>query len=274
MKQDLQRIEAALHLMGQTSQTPAPPQPDSVSGAERASLPDPNLLSFLIPADPGDQTVTEDFPPAPTTGLPPVPDLVANPPAGSGKEMKSLLLPRVRKPGFTSHRNAANPALAMNLLKELEAIVAGWQQQLHQVLRQLQDLYLEGPILNGWLESYGCQEGTAPAFRHAEVDCLMNYVEKLVQTSDVTSEPSVGVSDSVSPVGTAAGAGYRLCGMNEDGQLWFRHCPSEQVPEVSLAIVRYQKLQGLLEQKDELEQRLSNLAETLIGLHAQMKSET
>jgi hypothetical protein len=184
--------------------------------------------------------------------------------------IKPPTLPKPKSFSLTSHRNAANPALAISLLKDLETIVSGWQQELQQVLKQIQDLYLEGPIVDGWLESYTCQEGAAPAFRHAEVDCLMNYVEKL----SGASEQPVQI-DSSSAYGTtrlqqdAANSGYRLCGLNEDGQLWFRHCPPEQLPAISLAIARYQRLRELLTRKQELEVCLAQLTETLVMMHSQ-----
>ncbi|MCX7597003.1 MAG: hypothetical protein N2235_25305, partial [Fischerella sp.] len=67
---------------------------------------------------------------------------------------KTPRLPKFKTPSFTSHRNGANPALAMNLLEEIQEIVAGWQTELQKIVRQIQDVYLEGPIVNGWLESY------------------------------------------------------------------------------------------------------------------------
>src|SRR4028119_1759857 len=43
---------------------------------------------------------------------------------------KTPMLPKFKAPSFSNHRHAANPALAMNLLQEIEAIVDGWQQEL------------------------------------------------------------------------------------------------------------------------------------------------
>ena len=60
--------------------------------------------------------------------------------------------------------------------------------------------------------------------------------------------------------------------MNEEGQIWFRHCPAEQVPAVSLAILRYQRLKTLLSQKDTLQSRLSRLAESLIEVHSEARA--
>jgi hypothetical protein len=175
-----------------------------------------------------------------------------------------LSLPRVATSGFTTHRNAANPALATNLLKEIEILVSGWQVELQQILKQIQDIYLEGAIVDGWLESYSPEELDSPTLRHAEVDCLMDYVEKTWGDGTASIEPTPPTPNP---------SGYRLCGLNEDGQLWFRHCPPEQIPVVSLAIARYQKLKLLLVRKQSLETRLSQLAETLIAMHAELKQD-
>lgn len=68
----------------------------------------------------------------------------------------------------------------------------------------------------------------------------------------------------------SSGATYRVCGVNEDGQLWYRPCPDEQILDVSLAIVRYQRLQQLLSRKRSLEIRLTYLTETLLSTHSRL----
>ena len=168
-------------------------------------------------------------------------------------------LPKLKPLNFTSHRNGANPALAVNLLREIEQVVVNWQDELQQVLRQIQDLYLEGPIVDGWLESQpqGAETDVSP-LRHADVERLLHFVDKVCQPQTKGS----------SEVGRAAG--YRLCGLNPDGQLWCRDCPPEQVPSVSLAIARYHKLRQLLTRKQELETRLSQLSEALILMHGHL----
>ena len=64
--------------------------------------------------------------------------------------------------------------------------------------------------------------------------------------------------------------GYCLCGLSDAGQPWVRDCPAEQVPDVSLAIARYQRFQHILGRKRELESRLTHLTEALIELHGQV----
>ncbi len=68
----------------------------------------------------------------------------------------------------------------------------------------------------------------------------------------------------------SSGSTYRLCGVNDEGQLWQRPCPAEQILEISLAIVRYQRLQQLLSRKRSLEIRLTYLTETLLSTHSRL----
>jgi hypothetical protein len=174
---------------------------------------------------------------------------------------KTPSLPKFKNPSFSSHRHGANPALAMNILQEIQQHIAGWQVELQTILQQLQDIYLEGPIVNGWLESNLKEpgQGGTSTLRHGEVVHLMDYVEEICTTNNQkVSEES-------------ARAGYRLCGLDASGQVWSRPCPSEQLPIVSMAIARHQKLRQLLGRKQYLETRLSQLAETLVVLHSNIQ---
>ncbi|MEH1908868.1 hypothetical protein [Nostoc sp.] len=173
---------------------------------------------------------------------------------------KTPSLPKLKTPSFSSHRHGANPALAMNLLEEIQETVAGWQIELQNILKQIQDIYLEGPIVNGWLESNAqeVEPGGTATLRHAEVDRLMNYVEEICATGGKVSYQS-----SIT--------GYRLCGVDDAGKVWSRPCPSDQIPSVSMAIARYQKLRQLLGRKQSLETRLSQLAQTLVVLHSHIQ---
>lgn len=169
-------------------------------------------------------------------------------------------LPKFKTPSFSNHRHAANPALAMNLLQDIQADVTKWQAELKIIVRQIQDIYLEGPIVNGWLESHQKHpetRGTA-TLRHAEVDSLMDYVEDICAANE-------GKSDRLSR------AGYRLCALDSGGKVWSRPCPAKQVPSVSMAIARYQKLRQILGRKQYLETRLNQLAETLVALYGHLQ---
>ncbi|ALF52293.1 hypothetical protein ACX27_04605 [Nostoc piscinale CENA21] len=268
MKTGLKRIEATLHDLGnrdnatvEAGDSPKQPVSFRISVSPKAATPDIDISD--------EQSMTSEL----TENLEINSDydstveqhLFAENPAVdtfSTKEIgnKTPSLPKFKTPSFSNHRHGANPALAMNLLQEIQIHVAGWQQELQQILQQIQDLYLEGPIVNGWLESNPKepeQPGTA-TLRHAEVDRLMNYVEEICTT---------GNKDAYQFSRT----GYRLCGLDGSGKVWSRPCPPDQVPTVSMAIARHQKLRQLLGRKQYLETRLSQLAETLVVLHSHIQ---
>jgi hypothetical protein len=196
----------------------------------------------------------------PEQHLPPHDNSVQTFPAQeSGCKVPSL--PKLKTPNFSSHRNAANPGLAMNILLEIQETVASWQTELQRIVKQIQDIYLEGPIVNGWLESRDRepQQGGTATLRHAEVDRLMDYVEEICTSDKIATQ--------------SPRAGYRLCGLDASGKVWSRPCPQEQVASVSVAIARYQKLRQLLGRKQYLETRLAQLAETLVILHGHMQAQ-
>ncbi|NEP61242.1 MAG: hypothetical protein F6K31_30400 [Symploca sp. SIO2G7] len=175
---------------------------------------------------------------------------------------KTPTLPKIKPPSFSNHRHSTNPALAMNLLKEIEEIVAGWQQELKKVLKQIQDLYIDGPIVDGWLESHLRESQQAQeVVRLAQDDRLMDYVKERINATDAKVSYE------------SPRTGYRLCGLDPDGQSWSRNCPADQVPSVGIAIARYQKLRQLLSRKQELETRLSQLSETLVVMHAHLSKD-
>ncbi|MEO1593445.1 MAG: hypothetical protein AAFU71_19445, partial [Cyanobacteria bacterium J06632_22] len=123
-----------------------------------------------------------------------------------------------------SYRHEVNPALATNLLNEIQLAVAEQQRQLRRVIRQIKALYAEGPVVDGWLESSSNSpkavvpgglrsadatatipqpeaESTEPEsldgvdpsvlFRHGEVEDLMAYVQAM--------EPGVLSGDALNP---------------------------------------------------------------------------
>jgi hypothetical protein len=166
-------------------------------------------------------------------------------------------LPRNKLPDFSQSRQITNPEFVKGLLRELDNRVTGWQQELQQVRLRIQDLYLEGPVIDGWLESQPSQPdaSSTATIRHAEIDRLVDYVNEICQQAEQSNEP---------PGQTH----YRLCGLNQDGHLWSRPCPPDKVPEVGLAIARYQRLRQLLAQKQSLENQLDQFAQALIHLHS------
>ncbi|MEB3273176.1 MAG: hypothetical protein ACO4CG_08325 [Prochlorothrix sp.] len=135
-------------------------------------------------------------------------------------------LPKVKTPGFTQHRHSSNPCFAMSLLQDIAVVVQQWQLELEEVHNQIQAIYMEGPIVDGWLEA------------------------------DTATDGSV--------------TGYRLCGLNQNGQLWSRPCPPDQLAGLSVAIARYQTLRQTIAQKHRLEVRLKQLGETLAVLRSRI----
>ncbi|MBD2346574.1 hypothetical protein [Anabaena subtropica] len=262
MKAGIKRIEATLHDLGSKDATPT-----EVGDSTKRPL------SFRISVAAKDTAESESKDPEQTQELGidtkdehfveqnlfPHHSSVQTFPAQEGIG-KTPSLPKLKTPTFSSHRHGANPALAMNILQEIQEQVAGWQQELQKILQQIQDIYLEGPIVNGWLESNPSEPeaGGTATLRHAEVDRLMNYVEEICSTDGKVFHQSHRT-------------GYHLCGLDNSGKVWSRPCPPDQLASVSMAIARYQKLRQLLGRKQYLETRLSQLAETLVVLHSHIQ---
>ena len=263
MKPGLKRIEATLHDLGNRNHDVTTEMGNETKRS----------FSFRISIRPQESTENSQTTPetdnnleadpvsheTPEVNLFPHHDSVSAFPAQENGE-KTPTLPKFKTPSFSNHRHGANPALAMNMLQEIQEKVASWQIELQRIVQHIQDIYLEGPIINGWLES-NAQEpeiGGTATLRHAEVDRLMDYVEELCAN---------GEKESYKPLHTD----YRLCGVDKAGQVWSRPCPVEQVPSVSIAIARHQRLRQLLGRKQDLENRLSQLAETLVMLHSHMQ---
>lgn len=241
MKPELQRIETALNQL-------TPPRPSDSPKTSATVGHQTDLLGE------GNDRHQDKRDPSFSVSVQPFP--------ARKNSIKTPTLPKLKPAKISEHRHAANPALAMTLLKEIEDIVARWQTELQTAVRNIQDLYMEGPIIDGWLESHPreAQEG-AGAVRLAQGDRLMDYVAEVVNQPDdnVTYE--------------TPRTGYRLCGLDGDGQFWSRPCPPDQVPSVSVAIARYQKIKQLISRKEELETRLSQLSETLVVMHGHLSKD-
>jgi hypothetical protein len=198
------------------------------------------------------------------------------PPFPIAQDTKTPNLPKFKLPNFSNSRQVTNPEFSLGLLKEMQGIVIKWQKELERVLLQIQDLYLEGPVIDGWLESQLTSDVKATGatnLRHVEIDRLTEYVEELCKTptsapTSDTHSSKANTETSLKPNPETPRTGYRLCGLDADGQLWSSPCLAEQIPKVSLAIARYQKLRQLLARKHHLESRLDQFAKALIDLHS------
>lgn len=245
MKPGLKRIKATLYQLG-TQSSASYPESAATRKAHAPQTRKNRTYSFEIRSSAQkrkapDETVREG------TLFPSTLEEQAFPEQQSDR--KAPTLPKFKSPRFSSHSQVANPALAMNLLQETRDFDAACEAELQQIVRQIEDIYLEGPIVDGWLESYPrATEAGVTTLGHGSVDRLMDdYVEEVcsLEQGKVTCE--------------SPRAGYRLCGLDAAGQMWSHPCPLEQLPSVSIAIGRYQKLRQLLERKRYLENRLSQM---------------
>jgi hypothetical protein len=257
MKFGLQRIEAMLGQLN-TQDTP------------QARMANVSLKSASLNASKSDASTVH--PSTAHTSTPPEssPSPQALAPQALAPQAAPLALPKNKAVSVSSHRHATNPDLAITLLKDVESKVVGWQLELEQVILQIQAIYVEGPIVEGWLESQandnnlvssaasGSASGASPV-TPPSLDESRSHVQAHVQTDAQADSRADSRTD------------YRLCGLDADGQVWCRPCPAQQVPYVSLAIARYQKLRILLSKKQTLENRLNQLIQSLTLLSGQIQ---
>jgi hypothetical protein len=259
MNRQLKRIEQTLHRLekatvtsahGATAQQSAAPKFTAVALSEPRSS---RVVSFQVSPAALAPSMTDIQ--LPTGAAQPVPTFVATSQPEEPTEDK-FKLPTFTSSnlGFSRHQNGSNPDLALNLLQESLNLLQTWRTELGQVIRSIQTIYREGPIVDGWLEcSTQKVEATTQILRHAEVSHLIGYVETLC------ADP------------TAAQPEYRLCGLSADGRIWSNPCPQAQLASISLAISRHQKLQPLLQRKLALEKHLSQSAELAAKFHGQVQ---
>lgn len=170
-------------------------------------------------------------------------------------------LPKPKRPVFSRHRHDANPALAIKVLQDIHLAIESWHRELKEVLQRIQALYMEGPIVEGWLEPVKPSDRNptplkeAALLRHGDAEALSGYVERLCQSLDQEA-PLSSAEASTAPT-------YQLCSLDPEGQVQCLVCPPEQLPSLSLAIARHQKLRQLLDQKHYLEARLNRSVEVL-----------
>lgn len=114
-------------------------------------------------------------------------------------------------------------------------------KSIEQVLQQIQALYYEGPIVDGWIDS-------SPTVLEPD-----DRVEEIVFERPDLSTAAFSKLD-------ASLTSYRVCGIDASGEQWSYPCPIDQLLDLSVAIARYHKLQELLAQKRQLESQFKSSA--------------
>ncbi|MBE9061887.1 hypothetical protein [cf. Phormidesmis sp. LEGE 11477] len=192
----------------------------------------------------------------------------------------TVVLPPVRSEHFVSQKHEVNPALAFNLLKDIQSVVSVWHEQLRQIVNALHALHAQGPMVDGWLESSvqpsrpvaQAAGADSTILRHGDADALLRYVEALdsASSNDMNRSSSIGQSGDATKVKEAT-ATYRLCHMNGSGQVISQPCPSEQMGTVSMAIARYHKFRQLMNKKQAIEAKLQRAVDGLTGTRTALR---
>ncbi|MEO1392124.1 MAG: hypothetical protein AAFV90_04365 [Cyanobacteria bacterium J06634_5] len=232
--------------------------------------------------------------------------------ANSSSVSASLALPPLDNAAAISQRHEVNPALALNLLADIQTNVVTWQAQLRGLVISIDGTHAQGPMVDGWLESsadinsrsVAVATPEATLLRHGDTEALMRYVKALeghersghnlgVQlggdlgdrragsTGDNCAGDSRGAgrgaNPSASPVGASSHHGeateYWLRTLDDDGTVRSQVCPPEQIAVVSVAIARYQKYKQLVAQKEAIEAKLQQAVDLLTGVRSALQSD-
>ena len=177
-----------------------------------------------------------------------------------------VTLPPVGVETVVSQRHEVNPALALNLLQDIQTVVTIWQKQLRQIVKAIHLLCDQGPMVDGWLESSveaakAKSETEALLWRHGEAEALLQQVEALEQRQFETATEG---ADENRP------AQYRLCSLDAEGRLRSQPCPPAQMAVVSTAIARYQKFKQLTLRKQAIEVKLQQAVNGLNGVRTDL----
>jgi hypothetical protein len=155
----------------------------------------------------------------------------------------------VQVPKFNNSRQDPNPILAAHMLQEMYKMLIEWQQELEQIDRDCLNITASGPILAAWLESRTFKPGSTGA----------------AIPSPYLTVDAIGLT-TVDPQ-----AGYRLCGLDEHGELWVRACAMSEILSVSQAIARYQQLKDLNTRKQKIESYIRQILEDLVHLRIKLE---
>jgi hypothetical protein len=163
-------------------------------------------------------------------------------------DLNTQLVP-IQVPKFSGLRQDANPILAAHMLQEMYKMVMDWQQELQEIETRSFNVTVAGPVLAGWIESRTFKRGS---------------------TGEAIPTPYITV-DPIDLTAVDPQAGYRLCGLDEDGKLWTRPCPMAEILIVSRSIARYQQLKDLTDRKQQLEQYIRQVLEDLVHLRLKLE---
>jgi hypothetical protein len=152
-------------------------------------------------------------------------------------------------PKFSKVRQDANPILAIHMLKEIHTMVTGWQRELQEIAQASLSITTSGTVLAAWLESRTFKRGS-------NGEAIPTPYETVDATDVETIDPQ---------------AGYRLCGLDEYGNLWTRPCQMSEILIVSRSIARYQQLKDLTDRKQKVEQCIRQVLEDLVHLRLKLQ---
>ena len=218
MKADLNRIKAALQQLEQN-----PNSDRSFAASEQLSTADNQAA----------KTPSKTVNPTSSTAIPPL-----------QPNCQAPTLPIFDSSGtdnnFSNKENAPDPDLLTTTPPPMASI-----EELKQVVQQIENLYQEGAIVDGWLESYPCE--ATPSNDESFVNDVVTSLEYVKAAGNLERDKVIC---------EAPRSCYRLNGVSSTGQPWSYPCPIEQLPSVSMAIARYEKLVQLLDRKRELETHL------------------
>jgi hypothetical protein len=211
-----------------------------------------------------------------------------------------LQLPKFKAARISSHRHRTNPALSLGILEDIGRVVHQWREEIDGIHQKIKALYGEGPILEAWLESVEVDGSTTKVSPEAMSSESMGS-ESLgpeavgskgvgskamgpeagpelnpsnpVRNSELEPEGIASISPEIqAPRSATARKLYWLCGLDEEGQSWRHLCNQRDLPQITIAIARYQTLRQLLNQKQHREQQLTQLAKTLTVLRGRLRA--